>query len=187
MATKHLRTPQRRQDYLSRIFTLGEIDSDNTNEIIGLIYEVNREDKIKEPEKRDPIRIIVNCPGGLCYDGFGIIDVMESSLTPIHTIIHGQASSMGFAIAASGHYRFASKRAVFMLHEISWYGDYEKLQYHEQEIIEGRRTWKVYENIITEKTKIPLKKIQMVRERKKEWYMTSQEALNLGVIDEILE
>lgn len=183
---KSIRSSQRKQDYLSRVLTLGEIENDIACELIGLIYEINDEDKNKETDKREPIQLILNSPGGNVYDGFAIIDAIEQSVTPIHMTILGQAQSMGFAIATCGTYRYASKRTTFMYHEIIWSLFDEKMSSHEQELIEGRRLWKIYDEIITTNTNIPEKTLINVRKQRKEWYMTAQEALELGVIDEII-
>jgi ATP-dependent Clp protease protease subunit len=184
---KALRTPQRKQEYLSRVITLGEINNENACEVIGLIYEINTEDKNKAEENREPIKLILNSSGGDVYDGMGIVDAIEQSVTPIHMYIHGYAMSMGFAIATCGTYRYASKRATFMYHEMSWNTGQEKMKYHEQELNEGKRLWKVYDSIIVQNTEIPLKTLQAVRKEQKEWYMDAKQALALGVIDEILE
>jgi ATP-dependent Clp protease protease subunit len=177
---------KRNSSKLSRIIQLGEINNENICDAIELIYEVNEEDKNKDADKREPIKLILVSPGGDIYEGMGIIDVIEQSTTPIHIYIHGHAQSMGFAIATCGHYRYASKRTTFMYHEISWETNREKLQYHEQEVTEGKRLWQMYDDIVLENTKIPLKKLKQIRKEHKEWYMTAEEALELGVIDEIL-
>lgn len=169
-----------------RIVTLGEITNENICDALEQIYEINDEDKSKEATRREPIKLILNSPGGDVYDGIGLIDVIEQSLTPIHIYVHGQAQSMGFAIATSGHYRYAGKRTTFMYHEISWETNQEKLAYHEQEVIEGKRLWSVYDSIVVANTKIPLKKLQQIRKEHKEWYLTAQEALQWGIIDEII-
>ena len=183
---KTLRSPQRKLEYLSRVFTLGEIDSTSACEIIGLIYEVNKEDRNKAEESRDPIQLLVNSAGGSVYDGMAIVDAIEKSVTPVHIYVLGQAMSMAFAIATCGHYRYAAKRATFMYHEVAWETAQEKLKYHEQELREGKRLWKVYDDIITANTEIQLKTLQQVRKEKKEWYLTTLEAKELGIIDEIL-
>jgi len=170
----------------SRIVVLGEVTNENICDAIEAIYEINDEDKNKEVDKREPIKLILNSPGGDVYDGIGIVDVIEESLTPIHIYVHGQAQSMGFAIATAGHYRYASKRTTFMYHEIAWGSGQEKLTYHEQEVTEGKRLWSIYDSIVTANTKIPLKKLQQVRKEHKEWYLTAQEALEWGIIDEVL-
>ena len=179
-------TSKRNSNKQSRIITLGEITNENICNAIEAIYEVNNEDKSKEADKREPIKLILNSPGGEVYDGIGIVDVIEQSLTPIHIYVHGQAQSMGFAIATCGHYRYASKRTTFMYHEIAWETHSEKLQFHEQEVKEGRRLWQLYDNIITTNTNIPIKTLELVRKQQKEWYMSAQEALKWGIIDEIL-
>ena len=155
--SKPLRTPQRKQEYLSRIITLGEINNESACEVIGLINEINREDKNKAEENREPIKLILNSPGGNVYDGMGIIDAIQNSTTPIHIYVHGQATSMGFAIATCGDYRYTTKRTTFMYHECSWDTGQEKMKFHEQELKEGKRLWKLYDDIIVENTEIPLK------------------------------
>lgn len=180
------RTPQRNQDYLSRIITLGEVTDESACEVIGLIHEINREDGNKDVDKREVIKLIINSFGGSVYEGMGIIDTIETSLTPIHTYIYGNAMSMAFAIATCGHYRYAGKRATFMYHELSWSTNQEKLKFHEQEVRESKRIWAEYDNIIVENTKIPLKILQKTVKEQREWYMTAAEALELGIIDEVL-
>lgn len=181
-----LRTPQRKQDYLSRIFTLGEIENAEACEVIGLIHEINREDERIEGEKRKPIKLIINSPGGEIYSGMGIIDAIEGSTTPVHTYVQGHAMSMAFAIASCGHYRYASKRSTFMYHEMSWTATQEKMRHHEQELIEGKRLWKLYDDVIIQNTKISYKTLETIRKERKEWYIIAEDALKLGMIDEIL-
>lgn len=177
---------KRKSDKQSRIITLGEITNENICDALEMLYEINNEDKNKDPDRREPIKLILSSPGGDVYDGIGLIDAIEESETPVHIYIHGQAQSMGFAIATCGHYRYASKRTTFMYHEISWETNREKLQYHEQEVEEGKRLWKVYDDIVTANTKITQKKLDQIKRAHKEWYMTAEEALELGVIDEII-
>jgi len=179
--------PKRKSDkQSSRIVTLGEITNENICDALEQIYEINEDDKNKESTKRDPIKLILNSPGGDVYDGIGLIDAIEQSETPIHMYIYGQAQSMGFAIATAGHYRYAGKRTTFMYHELSWETSREKMQYHEQELVEGKRLWQVYDDIITANTKISQKKLDIIKKAHKEWYLTAEEALELGVIDEII-
>jgi ATP-dependent protease ClpP protease subunit len=81
-------------EYLTRIITLGEVDDENINDAIGLIHEINKEDNKKAVEKREPIELILNSPGGHVYYGFGIVDAIESSQTPVHILVQVQAMTM---------------------------------------------------------------------------------------------
>ena len=76
----------------SRIVALGEITNESICEILEQIYEINEEDKNKEVSKRDPIKLILNSPGGDVYDGIGLIDAIEQSETPIHIYVQDKLS-----------------------------------------------------------------------------------------------
>ena len=80
-------------DPISRIITLGDIETEVVNDIIHSIYEINEEDIKKQTA--EPIKLIINSAGGEIYSGLALIDVISTSFTPIHTICHGSAMSMG--------------------------------------------------------------------------------------------
>jgi ATP-dependent Clp protease protease subunit len=73
-----------------------------------------------------------------------------------------------------------------MYHQVSWEMAQEKLIHHEQEVKEGKRLWDVYDEIVLSNTKILPKQLKQIHKERKEWYITSEEALELGIIDEIL-
>jgi ATP-dependent Clp protease protease subunit len=81
--------------------TLGDIETEIVNDIIHSIYEINEEDIKKQTA--DPIKLIINSAGGEIYSGLALIDVINTSLTPIHTICHGSAMSMGLIVFVAGH------------------------------------------------------------------------------------
>ena len=93
-------------DPLSRIITLGDIECETVNEIIQDIYEINEEDAKKQTV--EPIKLIINSFGGEVFSGLALIDVIDTSQTPIHTICHGTAMSMALIVYAAGHVRHAS-------------------------------------------------------------------------------
>ena len=171
-------------DPLSRVITLGYIDGLTANEIIQDIYEINDEDAKKTTV--EPIKLIINSPGGEIYNGMALIDVIDSSQTPIHTICHGHAMSMALVVYAAGHIRYASKYATFMYHE----GHYElegKVAFHKQELIESERIDKICDAYLISKTKFTQKVLQPHRERQSEWYFDVKTAQKYGLVDEILE
>jgi ATP-dependent Clp protease protease subunit len=171
-------------DPLSRVITLGYIDGLTVNEIIQDIYEINAEDAKKQIV--DPIKLIINSPGGEIYNGMALIDVIDSSQTPIHTICHGHAMSMGLVVFSAGHVRQASKYATFMYHE----GNYEvegKVAFHKQELAECVRIDKVCDAYFMSKTKFTDKILKPHRDRQAEWYFDVKVAQRYGLVDEILE
>lgn len=167
----------------SRTVTLGTINAEEVNDIIRLIYDINDEDTGKQ--KVEPIRLIINSFGGEVYSGLGLIDVMNCSTTPIYTICHGSAMSMGFQIFIMGHQRIASKNATFMYHEAS-YPVEGKVQTHIQELNEVKRIEKILDDYTLEKTTISPKKLKQIKSTHTDWYITAQEALEYGIVDKVI-
>jgi ATP-dependent Clp protease protease subunit len=177
-------SPKKSNKPSGRILSIGDIEIDNVNEIIEVIYEINEEDAKKS--QRDPIKLIVNSPGGDVYHGFALVDVISNSTTPIYTICHGHAMSAALVVYAAGHRRFASQRATFMYHEIAWSMQQEKLQLHSQEVKEGERMWKIYDDYLLSQTKFTAKQLNEVKKTRGEWYMDVKTAHKYGLVDEIL-
>lgn len=170
-------------DPLSRIMTLGDIETDIVNELIHNIYEINEEDAKKQTT--EPIRLIINSAGGEIYSGLALIDVINTSLTPIHTMCHGAAMSMGLIVFAAGHHRTASPNATFMYHE-AMYGLEGKTAYHKQEIKEANRIDKICDDFLLSKTKLTQKLLNNIKNTQAEWYFDAKIALKYNVVNEIL-
>ena len=165
-----------------RIITLGDIDEENSNDVIQFIHDINYIDKNK-PGK--PIKLIINSYGGDIYRGIGIVDAINASITPIHTICYGAALSMGFIIMAVGHHRAASKNSTFMYHEILWSLSDEKLSTHRRELEEGKRIMEIYDNLLYKHTSLTKSKLDSIKKENRDWYMDVEEALKYNIIDEI--
>jgi ATP-dependent Clp protease protease subunit len=171
-------------DPLSRIITLGDIDCIEVNEIIQDIYEINDEDRKRQTV--EPIKLIINSFGGEVFSGLALIDVIDSSQTPIHTICHGSAMSMALIVYAAGHHRIASKYATFMYHEAA-YELNGKVAFHKQELKETERIDKICDAYLISKSKFTQKVLQPHRDRQAEWYFDVKTAQRYGLVDEILE
>lgn len=169
-----------------RIITFGDCDEENTNNVIQFIHEINHIDVGKNSDKREPIKLIINSCGGDIYRGFGVIDAILNSNTPVYTICYGAALSMGFIIMASGHHRIASKHSTFMYHEMLWSLSEEKLSTHRREVEEGKRTMDIYDSIILDHTNLTKKQLDIIKKEHRDWYMSAEEALTYGIIDEII-
>jgi ATP-dependent Clp protease protease subunit len=175
------------------LFFIKQVDQASIGDITQKIIEVNKDDEhlkkvysiygLKyEPE---PIKIYIDSYGGYVYQCFGLLSVIERSETPIHTIVTGCAMSCGFMMLISGHKRFAHKLSTPLYHQVSG-GAFGTVKEMEEKMEESKRLQEQLESIVKEKTNISKKKLKEIFDTKKDWYMTSEEALSLGVIDEIL-
>jgi ATP-dependent protease ClpP protease subunit len=88
-------------------------------------------------------------------------------------------------ILISGHKRFAYTNATPMYHQVSS-GAHGKLKEMQEDMIEAERLQKMIESMTLKKTNITKKQLEKVYKAKEDWFMTAEEALKHGVIDEIL-
>ena len=176
------------------LFFTKQVDQASIGELTQKIIEINQDDDhLKKlysvyglDYKPEPIKIYIDSYGGLVYQCFGLLSVMERSQTKIHTIVTGCAMSCGFMILISGHERYAHKLSTPLYHQVSS-GANGTVKEMEDKLEEAKRLQGKLEDIVKEKTKITKKKLREIFEIQKDWYMSSKEAKELGVIDEILD
>lgn len=174
-------------DFASRtIYITDEIEHMNSYEVIRRIRFWNRIDEIDgiEPEKRIPIKIYINTPGGDVQEVFNIISAIKISKTPVHTITYGSGYSGGFFLGICGHRRFGFANSSYLFHEgmAMDMGDAHKFLQHVEYY---KFQLKKIKNITLENTKITSDEYDA--KHKDDWFMTPSEALHYGVIDEIIE
>jgi len=187
MATT-LPIPKDRNLYLPK-----QVDQASMNDLTKSIIEINESDSTLKklysiygmeytPQE---IKLYIDSYGGMVYQCFGLIGVMERSETPIHTIVTGAAMSCGFMILINGHRRFAYRHATPLYHQVSS-GFYGKVKDLEEKLDETKRLQLKIEEMTIRLTKISKKRLSEVLKNKIDWYMTAEEALSLGVIDEVI-
>ena len=93
--------------------------------------------------------------------------------------------SCGFLLLISGHKRFAYKYSTPLYHQVSSW-TIGKLEDMKADLKETKRLQVMIDNIVVSKTKLTKKKLKEVNKLKIDWFMTAHEALELGVIDEII-
>ena len=180
--------PQSRNLYLPTA-----VDQESMNKLTKSIIDINESDdyieKIYAAHDIEyvpkPIKIYIDTYGGLVYQCFGLIGVMEKSDTPIHTIVTGAAMSCGFMILINGHKRFGYKHATPLYHQVST-GFFGKVKDMEESLVEAKRLQEKIEEMTLRKTKISKKRLKKVFDNKVDWFMSAEEALKLRVIDEII-
>lgn len=170
-----------------------QVDQSSIGELTQRIIEINDDDRYLEKLYNihnlkytpEPIKIFIDSFGGSVYQCYGLLSIIEDSKTKIHTIVTGAAMSCGFMILICGHKRFAHKLSTPLYHQISS-GVSGTIKEIEDKLEQSRKLQKILEDIVTDKTKISKKKLKEIYESKKDWYMNSEEALELGVVDEII-
>lgn len=79
------------------VFLSGEISSESAgdviNHLLALIQFDDQEDEKQKEYKRENIKLFIKSNGGTVTDMFGMIDLIESSKTPISTYAIGNIAS----------------------------------------------------------------------------------------------
>ncbi|MEQ9188174.1 MAG: ATP-dependent Clp endopeptidase proteolytic subunit ClpP [Cryomorphaceae bacterium] len=131
------------------------------------------------------IQIYINSPGGSVYAGLGIYDTMQYIGCDVATICTGMAASMGAVILCAGEKgkRTALKHSRVMIHQpMGGVGG----QASDIEITAGeiKKLKDELYNIIAEHSGQTVKKVWNDSDR--DFWMTSEEARDYGMIDEVL-
>ena len=165
-----------------RIIFLGTAVNDQVaNTVIAQLLFLESED----PEKE--ISLYVNSPGGSITSGLAIYDTMQYVSAPVTTICLGQAASMGAVLLAAGEdgRRLALPNARVLIHQplmAGLSGQATDIDIQAQEILKLRET---LTQVLVRHTGQSKEKIEEDTER--DYYMSAQEALDYGLIDEVIE
>lgn len=135
---------------------------------------------------RQHISMYVNSPGGSVHSGLGIYDTMQYIKPEVHTICTGMAASMSAVLLCAGtaQNRSALRHSRVMIHQPMGgaAGQASDIEITAREIRKIKT--ELYE-IIAKHSGHNLEQIEKDADR--DYWMTSQEALDYGMIDKILE
>ena len=134
--------------------------------------------------KRD-ITIYINSPGGSVYAGLGIYDTMQWIQPDVGIVCTGMAASMAAVLLVAGEKgkRSALKHSRVMIHQPmgGMQGQAADMEINYKQIMLLKN--ELYQ-IIADHSGNPFEKIEKDSDR--DYWMTSQEALEYGMIDNIL-
>ena len=169
-----------------RLYLNSEVDECVIDSMVYHILRFNREDKEAGValENRRPILLYLNTPGGNVIDGYGLIDAIRCSKTPVYTINQALCASMGFLIFIAGHKRYSMPSAEFLMHDGSTFSFGSTSKVQDRMTFEKEQLEVMTKNYVMDRTKIDEK---MYDEKYRvEWYFLPEEAFKLGVVDYIV-
>lgn len=168
---------------LNRELLIDSVEEQLASGIEMVIRFWNRLDKDIPVEERQPIKIFINSPGGVVTSCLTIMDTIQMSKTPVYTIAIGETYSAGFFIFLAGHKRFCYPNASFLFHEGSTGTGYMDANKFQNFATFYKRQIAILKALTISKTKITE---QWYKEHQNDdYWMFAEEALELGVTDEI--
>lgn len=135
------------------------------------------------------IDVSINCPGGNCIEGMAIYDKFRSMEGCTITMeVFGECSSMATIVLLSGSKRAAHPNARFCIHKPRFMDFYapmitedDALRMHDDLQAEKKRMNKIY----LERTNMTEEQLEALMSEDR--YITAEEALQYGVITEIIQ
>ena len=162
------------------VFLGGEIDDDTANLVVAQMLFLEMEDPDQD------IMLYINSPGGSTSAGMAIYDTMHYVKCEVSTVCVGMAASMGAFLLAAGAKgkRKALPNAEGMIHQPSGgaRGQATDIAIQAEQILKTKRKMN---QLLSEMTGQPLETIEKDVERDN--YMSADEALAYGLIDEIIK
>ncbi|MFZ5559545.1 MAG: ATP-dependent Clp endopeptidase proteolytic subunit ClpP [Patescibacteria group bacterium] len=162
------------------IFLGGPIDDHVANSVIAQLLFLENQDPKKD------IRIYINSPGGTVTATMAIYDTMQYVKCDIATVCVGIAASGGAVILAAGKKgkRFALPNSEVMIHQVMGEagGQASDIEISAKHILKIKQK---LNKILAKHTGQTIAKIEKDSDR--DYYMSSEEAKEYGVIDEIIE
>lgn len=160
---------------------------ESINDLLHWVRLWNKEDDKAglDKNKRRPITILLDTPGGDTMEGLTVYSLLKTSATPIRVVTLSKCASIGMVImlGATHGQRYAFENSTFLIHDgYVAYGDslnktQDTLEYNKK--LDDR-----YRDAILANSKITSELYEV--KKRVEWYITAQEALELGLIDHIV-
>nr|YP_009522780.1 clp protease proteolytic subunit [Vicia sepium]AXQ37229.1 clp protease proteolytic subunit [Vicia sepium] len=166
--------------YYQRLLFLGqEVDSEISNQLVGLMVYLSLEDKNQD------LYMFINSPGGEVLSGMAIFDMMQLVEAEVQTVALGLAASMGSLLLVGGEItkRLAFPHARVMIHQpaTSFFdGQAVDVVLEANELLVLRTT---ITTLYSERTGKPFWQISEDMER--DFFMSAEEAEAYGLVDAV--
>jgi len=161
------------------VFLGGPVTDDSANLVVAQMLFLEMED----PEA--DIMFYINSPGGSVSAGMAIYDTMQYLRCEVSTLCIGMAASMGAFLLSAGAKgkRMALPNAEIMIHQPSGgaSGQASDIAIHAEQILRIRQN---LNEILAKNTGKSIEVIE--RDVERDHFMTAQQALEYGLIDEII-
>ena len=163
------------------IMMTGGVNDEMSSLICAQLLYLENQDANKD------IHVYINSPGGSVTAGLAIYDTMKYVTPDITTVVTGIAASMGSFLAACGGTkgkRFILPMGEHMIHQPlgGFQGQSSDIEIHSNHIM---RTRKRLEEIYAESTGKTLEEVHRACDRDN--YMVAEEALEFGLVDQIMD
>ena len=170
------------------IMFVGEVNEEKSADLISALLVLSQ-DKPEDKERADDIKLYISTYGGSAHEMFGVYDVMNfcKQFCDIQTIGIGKVMSAGTLLVAAGTKgkRKLGKHCQVMIHSVNG-GSIGELHNLENEMEQIKNLQDMYIQTLSNETSMTKRQIQTLINRKVNVYLSSEEAVEKGLADEVL-
>ena len=164
------------------VFINGEIGTQMSDVIVAQLLFLEAENPDKD------ISVYINSPGGEVTAGMAIYDTMQFIKPDVHTIVMGQACSMGSLLAQAGSpgKRFILPNARHMIHQPSGgaRGQATDMEIQVREILEMKRN---LTNIYVKHNSAGKTFRELAQDMERDFFMSASTSVSYGLADKVIE
>tara|TARA_R100001086_G_scaffold49384_1_gene21891 strand:- start:483 stop:1094 length:612 start_codon:yes stop_codon:yes gene_type:complete len=129
------------------------------------------------------IYLHINSYGGSVFAGVAGMDQIRKCKVPVYTVIDGCAASAATFLSVVGQKRYINKHAHVLIHQLSS-GFWGKFSAIEDEMKNLKKLMGMIKDVYLQHTKIEKKQLDKLLKR--DLWLNAEEALEYGLVDEIL-
>jgi len=153
---------------------------------------------LESQNQNKAIKLYVNSPGGSVTSGLAIYDTMQFVKTPVHTMVMGQAASMGSFLAQAGEpgHRYVLPESRTMIHRVSsgTRGTSGSVHVQELEFEDARRHFEESKRLNKRLTELYVRHNtaektyeELFETMKFDTFLSAEEAVENGLADKVIE
>lgn len=172
-----------------KIYLIEEFDRESIFKVIRALDKITSNDIRSgiKPEDAQPIWLFEDSYGGCLHSCFALISTMKRYQKlgwKINAVAMGRNQSASFFAFICANKRYALELCSHMVHDqrAFEYG-YKTVRDKRVELEEWEKEWQRLKDIVTEHTFITEEQLEWYVERRRDWDMTTQEAIELGACD----
>src|SRR5688572_26546935 len=164
------------------IYLWGPVEDKSAKEVTTKMLLLDAEKPGEE------IKFFINSPGGVVTSGMVIYDTMRMMKSPVSTICMGLAASMGSILLSGGEKgrRFIYPHGEVMIHQPSLGGHIQGVSVDlEITAKQTRRVKEIGARILAENCGKKME--QVMKDFDRDYWMDAKEALEYGIVDQVIE
>jgi ATP-dependent Clp protease protease subunit len=163
-----------------RIYVVGTLDAETNRQIIKNLCLL---DTISDK----PIELYICSEGGEVQGMFAIYDIIQTLRSPVHTVGIGSVMSAAVLLVACGekNHRYACPHTSFMVHNLWTDWGVKDIEQAKNDIQATSRLWNNWYDLMEKYTGRSAQSWKKDCASSKDFYFSAEEALELGIVDQI--